>query len=98
MRRGLVAFLIAGWMTLPAQAVENISGNTVRFSSQPNRAAGNDDGHGPYSFILDTGTHGAAIDSGLARDLELPLRLHGINEGVGAGRSCEHTRHSFNCG
>ena len=87
MRRGLVAFLIAGWLSLPAQAAEAYREIPFDFLHNQIVLRGTVDGHGPYSFILDTGTHGATIDIGLARELDLPIHLHGISEGVGEGRS-----------
>lgn len=48
-------------------------------------------GRGPFTFILDTGTHGVAIDLDLARRLGLPLDRQRITI-VGAGNSRTHGR------
>lgn len=49
-------------------------------------------GHGPYSFILDTGTRATTIDLQVARELRLPLGAREASEGVGTGRSAgRHT-------
>ncbi len=41
-------------------------------------------GHGPYNFVLDTGTHASSVDMGLAERLGSPLAA-GKREGRGAG-------------
>jgi hypothetical protein len=86
MRRGLVAFLISSWIS--QTALSQKSGLEIPFDFLHNqillRVMLN--GQGPFSFILDTGTRGTAIDLRLARDLGLPLGTQAASQGVGAGR------------
>ena len=86
MRLGIGAFLIASWClpTFPADARLE-----VPFDFLHNQIVlrGMLNGHGPYSFILDTGTVSATIDLQVARELGLPLGARATSVGVGAGRS-----------
>jgi predicted aspartyl protease len=87
MRLDIGAFLIAAWISLPTFAAD--SGKEIPFDFLHNQIVlrGVLNGHGPYSFILDTGTRATTIDLQVARELGLPLGAQATSEGVGAGRS-----------
>ncbi len=86
MRLGIGAFLIA-WMSLPTFAAN--SNLEIPFDFLHNQIVlrGVLNGHGPYSFILDTGTRATTIDLQVARELGLPLGAQVTSEGVGSGHS-----------
>jgi hypothetical protein len=83
----IVKTLIAGWMILPVFAAG--SNLEIPFDFLHNQVVlqGMLNSHGPYRFILDTGTRAATIDLQVARELGLPLGTQATSEGVGAGRS-----------
>ena len=87
MRLGVGACLIAGWMILPTFAAD--SNLEIPFDFLHNQIVlrGALNGHGPYSFILDTGTLASTIDLQVARELGLPLGAQATSEGVGAGQA-----------
>ena len=82
-----MAALISGWITQPA--LTQSSDLEIPFDFLHNQIVLRVmlNGQGPFSFILDTGTRGTAIDLHLARDLGLPLGTQAVSQGVGAGRS-----------
>ena len=86
MRLDIGAFLVAGWL-LPIFAAGSSLEIPFDFIHNQIVLRGMLNGHGPYSFILDTGTRATTIDLQVARELGLPLGAQATSVGVGGGRS-----------
>ncbi|PYT28908.1 MAG: hypothetical protein DMG57_13315 [Acidobacteria bacterium] len=86
MRLGVSAFLIASWL-LPTFASDSNLEIPFDFIHNQIVLRGMLNGHGPYSFILDSGTRATTIDLQVARELGLPLGAQVTSKGVGAGHA-----------
>jgi hypothetical protein len=83
MRPVICAFLIVAGMSLPLAAADSSLEIPFDFLHNQIILRGMLNGHGPYSFILDTGTRAATIDLHAARELGLPMGEEVMSEGVG---------------
>ncbi len=89
MRRGLAALLIAGGMTLPAGRADSLREIPFDFLHNQIVVEGMVNGHGPYTFILDTGTRATTIDRRVAEELALPIGGPVAAKGLGGDQSSE---------